>query len=88
MGTKSGELREMLMDTIEKVRAGTVKPDQAKAVAMLAGQINLSLQVEVNARIQQIKWEDGEQKALGHMPLGEENDAIDVTPDPVEGDGE
>ncbi len=81
MGTKSGELRELLMDTIEKVRAGEIEPNQAKAVAMLAGQINLSLQVEVNARINQLKWgDDDHATAIGHMPLGEENAPIDVTP--------
>lgn len=76
MGTKSGELREFLMTTIEQVRAGTCKPEQAKAIALLAGQINLSLQVEVNARMQAIKWQDSDQKALGHMPLGEEDEKI------------
>lgn len=80
MGTKSGELREFLMTTIEQVRDGTCKPEQAIAIAKLVGQINLSLQVEVNARIQQLKWEDGDRKGLGHMPLGEENAEIDVTP--------
>ena len=76
MGTKSGELREFLMTTIEQVRDGKCDPGQAKAIAMLAGQINLSLQVEVNARVQQTKWDDGERRALGHMPLGEEDEKI------------
>lgn len=74
MGTKSGELREFLMSTIEQVRDGKCDPGRAKAIALLAGQINLSMQVEVNARVLQTKWGDGEQRALGHMPLGDEDD--------------
>ena len=48
MPTKAGELREMLITTIEDVRAGRISPDKAKAVAMLAQQVNSSLQDEVN----------------------------------------
>lgn len=80
MGTKSGELREMLLSTIDKVLDGTVKPDQATAIAKLAQQINVSVQVEVNAQIDQFKWSGSEQKRLpqlGHMVLGEdENEKV------------
>lgn len=79
MGTKSGELREFLMTTIEQVRDGTCDPGKAKAIAALAGQINASLQVEVSARIQQIKWQEGVENALGHMPLGDEDDGLLVS---------
>lgn len=85
MGTKSGELREMLISVIEGVQNGKVEPDAGRAIAALAAQVNVSLQIEVNARIQQIKWQDGEKRALGHMPLGEEARAIDVTAERAEG---
>ena len=72
MGTKSGELREMLVTVIEEVKSGKCTPDQAKAIAMLAGQVNLSMQVEINAQKDAI----GKPALLGHMPLGEENNRV------------
>lgn len=50
MSTSTGDLRAILIDCIEKVKTGKMSGADAKAVAMLAGQITLSLQVEVNAR--------------------------------------
>jgi hypothetical protein len=75
MATKTGEMREMLLTAMEQVRTGAMKPEQAKAIALLAQQVNLSVQVEVNAQINQFKWESDERKKLGHMPLGDENEA-------------
>jgi hypothetical protein len=50
MSTSTGDLRVILIDCIEKVKTGKMSGSDAKAVAMLAGQVTLSLQVEVNAR--------------------------------------
>lgn len=47
---KASELREVLVAAIADVRAGTLKAADAKAIAALAGQVNLSLQVELNIR--------------------------------------
>jgi hypothetical protein len=70
MGTRSGELREMLVEAIEAVRKGNLDPAEAKAIAALAGQINLSLQVELNARANSKNTDAVPQ--LGHLQLGDE----------------
>lgn len=69
MSTSSGELRELLVTCIEQVKNGNLDFNDAKAIALLAQQVNLSLQVEVNAR------RDGRlpEKPIGSLPLGEEN---------------
>ena len=72
MATKAGEFREVLLAVIDEVKAGTCEPEKAKAIAMIASQVNLSLQIELAAQINQIKWDTGERKQLGHMPLGDE----------------
>jgi len=72
MPTNTGELREILIDCIDKVRAGRMTGNDAKAVAMLAGQITLSLQVEVNARRDEVLLAKG---AVGTLSLGDESDS-------------
>lgn len=67
MGTKTGELRETLIEAIYEVRSGKMRPEQAKAIAMLAGQVNLSLQVEINVLREKIALE----KKMGDTLLGE-----------------
>jgi len=69
MATKTGELREMLIDAIEAVKAGKMDSNEAKSIAMLAGQVNLSLQVEINARRDEASIKGG----IGALPLGEES---------------
>lgn len=76
MSTSSGELRELLVSCIDQVKAGNLDFNDAKAIALLAQQVNLSLQVEVNAR------RDGHlsmPRRIGSLPLGEEN-VIDAGP--------
>jgi len=75
VGTKVGELRESLMDAIEQVKAGKLDPHQAQAIAKLAAQISLSMQVEANLRLEGLK---GEKLPLGHMSIGHEERAIDT----------
>lgn len=50
MSRSVGQMREALMESIEKVRRGQMDPASATAIAKLAGQISLSLQVEANMR--------------------------------------
>jgi hypothetical protein len=66
MGTKTGEMRESLMDCIELVKAGKLDPAKATAIAKLAGQVSLSMQVEANVRLEALR------QPLGAMPIGEE----------------
>lgn len=69
MSTSSGELRELLVSCIDQVKAGNLDFNDAKAIALLAQQVNLSMQVELNAR------RDGHlpNKSIGALPLGESN---------------
>jgi hypothetical protein len=80
MATNTGELREILIDCIEKVKAGKMTGNDAKAVAMLAGQITLSLQVEVNARREEVALTKG---GVGTLALGDES-SRNVKADPAE----
>jgi hypothetical protein len=75
MSTSSGELRELLVSCIDEVKAGNLDFNDAKAIALLAQQVNLSLQVELNVR------RDGGlgSSGIGALPLGEDR-VIDVTP--------
>lgn len=82
MSTNTGELRETLIGCIEKVKAGTMSASDAKAVAMLAAQVTMSLQVEVNVRRDEVllgKKPVG-QLALGNdgSPTAESGDVTDV----------
>lgn len=67
MGTKLGEMRESLMECIEQVKAGKMDPQHATAIAKLAGQISLSLQVEANVRLEGLRG-----NTLGSLSIGEE----------------
>lgn len=77
MGTKVGELRETLMDCIEKVKSGKMQASEATAIAKLAAQISLSLQVEATVRLEGLK---GEKLPLGQLSIGEDMPAIDNRP--------
>lgn len=70
MGTRAGEMREMLIEAIEAVKTGKMEPAEAAAIAKLAGQVTLSLQVELNARRDSL-LPKGQQ--LGALPLGDES---------------
>lgn len=78
MGTKSGEMREMLITAMRDVTAGNIKPEQAKAIALLAQQVNLSVQVEVNAQIERLKWnpDSNTLEAAGQLLLGSDDERI------------
>ena len=79
MGTKVGEMRETLMTAIEKVMEGKLDPQQAMAIAKLAGQISLSMQVEANIRLEGLR---GEKQPLGNMQLGHEESGVVEEPKP------
>lgn len=49
MSTKTKELRDTLIDSINAVKAGKMDDKQAGAIAKLAAQFSNSLQVEINA---------------------------------------
>lgn len=73
MATKTGELREMLVDAIEAVRRRQLSPEDAKAIATLAQQINLSLQIEVNARAGDKYFT---QNHFGSLAIGDERPVV------------
>lgn len=75
MGTKAGELRELLITAIEDVKAGKMKAADAKAIAALAGQVNLSLQVELNARVAAAERKLDANR-LGDLQLGHEQQPL------------
>lgn len=89
MGTKTGELRETLIEAINAVRNGTMKPEQAKAIAMLAGQVNLSLQVEVNMLREKLTLDGVGSTSLGEtvraLPPPLSSETIDMQPRLVKG---
>lgn len=74
MGTKVGELRESLMDCIERVKAKKMDSSEATAIAKLAAQVSLSLQVESNVRLNDLR---GEKLPLGEMSIGEAPETIE-----------
>ena len=61
MGTKTGELRETLMEAIDLVKQGKMDSNRANAIAKLAAQVSASLAVELSIR---------QSKLLGAAPLG------------------
>jgi hypothetical protein len=74
MATKVGEMRESLMDCIERVKNKQMDANQAQAIAKLAAQVSLSMQVEANIRLEGLK---GEKKPLGQMAIGDETLVIE-----------
>jgi flagellar basal body rod protein FlgF len=66
MARKTGDMREALMDAINQVKSGAMDPSKATAIAKLAGQISLSLQVEANIRIAKLVDEKTE---IGGLPI-------------------
>lgn len=81
MSNSPTELRQVLMNCIAKVRAGTMSGNDAKAVAMMASQINASLQVELNMRREGIVIPDA---PMLPAPAAEEQPPED-SPQPPEG---
>lgn len=69
MGTRSGELRETLIEAIDAVRHGKLGPNEGKAIAALATQINASLLVEIGLRRHELEWK--QKLPLGVAELGE-----------------
>lgn len=70
MGTRAGEMREMLIEAIEAVKTRKMDPAEAAAIAKLAGQVTLSLQVELNARRDSLL---PKAQQLGALQLGDES---------------
>ena len=87
MGTKVGEIRESLMEAIELVKSRKMDPEAALAIAKLAAQVSLSLQVEANLMAQKISLDQ-----VGNLPIGHEPKAIEQDnrpkPDAGASDGE
>lgn len=87
MAVKAGDLREILLESIERVRRREMKPDEANAISKLAQQVNLSLQVEINVIQAQLELRGkGLTDAIGELSLGagapmlpEPKPAIDMT---------
>ena len=48
MKRTSEDLRELLFDTIERVRGGSIEPKEASIVATLADKIIRTVEVEIN----------------------------------------
>lgn len=69
MATSTGELRETLIECIERVKAKRMDPSEAGAVAKLAAQVNTSLQVELNIRMAGIRTD-----AMGSLHVGEQGE--------------
>lgn len=74
----AGELRTFLANVMMDIRAGRMEAEDATAISKVAGQINQSLAVEVNARIQLEKMNKGGGKA-GDMLIG-----VEPTPDALD----
>lgn len=72
MATTSGELREILIEAITAVRSRQLDANDAKAIAMLAQQVSLSLQTEVNARREERAIESGHVELIGKLVLGDQ----------------
>lgn len=70
MATTTGELREILVDTIEQLRSGVMKPDVANAICKLAQQANNGFQIEINA-MREMRAMGIKAKDVGSNPLGE-----------------
>jgi hypothetical protein len=64
-------MREMLLDAIEAVRSGKLDSQQAAAIAKLAAQVNLSMQVELHARQDALVL--ARAKQIGSLQLGDES---------------
>lgn len=76
MGTSTGELRESLMDAIERVKARKLSPEEGLAIAKIAGQISLSMQVEANLRLTALQQQQPTVR-IGAMSIGEETPEAD-----------
>lgn len=68
MPTSTGELRESLIDCIERVKGKQMEPAAALAISKLAGQVNTSLQIELKAKAEGSINAD---VATGALPIGE-----------------
>ncbi len=74
MATSAGELREMLIASIEQVKANRMDHQQAMSIAKLAAQVNESLKVELHAieLAKELGLKDFKPKPIGSIALGEE----------------
>jgi methyl coenzyme M reductase beta subunit len=70
MATKSGELREILVSSIEDVRAKRIDATQAAAIAKLASAISQSVAIEL--KTMEAGYHEGR---MGDQRLGEEIEA-------------
>lgn len=71
MGTKAGEMRESLMDCIERVKSNTLDSQQAQAIAKLASAISISMQTEARIRLEALNANEAH-LPIGAMLIGEE----------------
>jgi hypothetical protein len=62
------------MDAIEAVKAGKLDAQSATAIAKLAAQVSLSMQVEANIRADRLTMPKG---FMGSLPIGEETPLIE-----------
>lgn len=69
MATTTGELRETLLECIDRVKAGKMDAGEAVAISKLAAQVNASLKIELDVRTVEA---DLARKGFGALPLGEE----------------
>jgi len=70
-------MRESLMEAIDAVKAGRLDPQAATAIAKLAAQISLSMQVEANIRVNALT---GPKPEFGEMPIGNGQTLIENEP--------
>lgn len=75
MGSSIGDVRESLFDAIEKVKKHSLAAEDAAAIAQLASQISLSLQVE--AKLRDLDANLGRQP-IGSLRIG--GDVIEMAP--------
>lgn len=72
MGTTTGEFRETLIEAITAVRQGKLDADDARAIAELAKQVSLNLQVEMNLRRQEVGVGSEGVALIGQQSVGDE----------------
>lgn len=71
MATTTGELRETLIECIALVKSGKLDSDGAKAIALLAQQVNASLAAEAVTRREERGVSGGKVALIGQLILGE-----------------
>jgi hypothetical protein len=74
VATTTGELREILIEAITAVRSQQLDSEDAKAIALLASQVNDSLSSEVAARREEVNVTGGRVSMIGQLILGEQQE--------------